>query len=172
VWESNPPVPARGRDAETVIPNIDLRMGKHRARILGAALYDPKSLTPVSETNAAEELVLRVTFANDALEPGTRMIFGYMICTPRGEEIGGLNTRMAEFAVAAPARGASSTVKASIRLPDLHRAHYAFTIAIASEDPEGVIEVEDRVENAIVFQVANDREVVGWMRLPTSFALE
>ena len=161
-----------GLPAETTIPNVDLRMGKQRARIVGAALYDPQSLTPVTASRAGEELVLRVTFTNESLEPGTRMIFGYMICTPRGEEIGGLNTKMVEFPMEGPARGASATVKAGIRLPDLHPGHYALTIAIASEGLADAIEVEDRVENAMVFQVLNDREVVGWMRLPTSFALD
>jgi hypothetical protein len=157
---------------ETLVPNPGLRMGLQRARITGAGLYDPRTQAAANEARAGDEILLRVTVTNDTLPAGARMIFGYMLTTPRGEEIGGLNTRMVEFAFAAPESGAGTTIAARIRLPDLHPAHYALTIAIASESDAGRVEIEDRVEKAMVFQVLNEREVVGWMRLATSFALE
>lgn len=157
---------------ETRIPSPNLHMGKQRARLLGIGLYDPSTMAPVGDARAGEDIVLRASLVNADLEPGTPIIFGYSVMTPRGDEIGGLNSKMAEFTFRAPPRGAKANVRARIRLPDLFPLHYAFTVAIASEWPDGKIEVEDRYESALVFHVVNPRQVVGWMRIPTEFEVE
>ena len=170
---ANEPQTARPEVAvERVIPNSDRRMGHGHCRLLGIGLYDSASATRTSEVRAGETILLRASFENTALEARAPLVFGYVVTSPRGEELGGLNTHMSGFEIAAPTKDGICTVVARITLPALHRGYYALTVAVASYGPDGGIQVEDRVENALVFHVVNDQEVVGWMRLPTSFEVE
>ena len=164
--------PAHALAGETRVPNADRRMGSLACRITGVGLYDAQALGPAVEVDSGGRLVARLSFRNESLEAGAPLVVGYMICTPKGEELGGANTRMADVAIAAPAPGGIATVRIHISLPQLHGGHYALTVAVASQAPDGKLRVEDRIENALVFAVVNPREVVGWMRLPTEFALE
>jgi homopolymeric O-antigen transport system ATP-binding protein len=169
------PVPTAApaqRAPETIIPNVDLRMGFQRCKLTGVGLYDGAMLSSVSEAKSGGELTIRVSYANESLPAGAALVLGYVLCTPRGEEFGGVNTRMKNFAVAAPRQGATGTLRMHVSLPVLHAGHYALTVAVASLTAEGEVQVEDRVENAIVFQVLNDEEVVGLLRFPTSFEVE
>jgi lipopolysaccharide transport system ATP-binding protein len=165
-------VPSAQFAPETLIPNVDRRMGLRRCRLTGVGLYDPDTMEPVTDAQSGGQLTIRVSYVNEALEPGTPLVIGYVLCTPRGEEFGGVNTRMKRFDLPAPARGAVGTVRMRITLPVLHAAHYALTVAVASISREGETQVEDRVENAVVFQVLNDEEVVGLVRFPTTFEVE
>ena len=160
------------RGPETRVPNADRRLGARGCLIRGIALYDPASLAPVAEARAGEPILVRLTWRNESLEPGTALVAGYMICTPKGEELGGANSLMEDVAIAAPGLGETTTLRLSLTLPALHAGHYALTIALASRAPSGELRVEDRIENALVFTVLNDREVVGWVRLPSAFAVE
>jgi len=168
--------PAAGGPArmapESTIPNIDRRMGAQRCRLAGIGLYDSESLAPISEAHSGGEVTLRVSYLNEALEPGSRLVIGYVLCTPKGEEFGGVNTRMKGFDVPAPRQGGVATIRIRVSLPVLHAGHYALTIAVASLMGEGEVVVEDRVENALVFEVLSDQEVVGLLQFPTSFELE
>jgi lipopolysaccharide transport system ATP-binding protein len=169
------PEPAEGTSRmppESTIPNVDRRMGGERCKLVGVGLYDSGTLAPRSEVESGGEVTIRLSYVNESLEPGTRLVLGYTLCTPKGEEFGGVNTRMKGFEVAAPLRGETATMRMRVSLPVLHAGHYALTVAVASLLGEGEVHVEDRVENAIVFQVLNDQEVVGLLRFPTTFEVE
>lgn len=168
--EADDSAPSLGPERE--IPNIDRRMGRQRCRITGLALYDPRTFTQITEAESGGDVLIRVSYANHALPAGTGIVAGYVLCTPRGEEFGGVNTRMKNFGISVPPPGGSGTLRIRVTLPVLHAGHYAITVAIASMMGEAELQIEDRVENALVFQVLNDEEVVGLLRFPTSFELE
>lgn len=156
---------------EIVVPNVDRRMGSHGCRILGIGIYDASSGAPISLAVAGEEMLIRISIVNVSVTPGTPLVVGYEVFTPRGDNLGGLNTRMAKFDVIAPAAGATFTIRASLTLPFLHHGHYAITPAVASEI-EGGLKIEDRIENALVFDTSGDIESGSWIRIPTKFRLE
>jgi hypothetical protein len=54
----------------------------------------------------------------------------------------------------------------------LHSGYYALTVAVASALDAGPVQIEDRIENALVFPVHSDEEVVGLLRFPTTFEVE
>lgn len=169
---NSPPMEASSPEQpEAVVPNSDRRMGSQRCRVEGLGLYDAKSRQRISVVRPGEELAVRISVSNAALEPGTPLVIGYEIFTPRGENLGGVNTLMENFPVHAPAVGGMITLNAKVALPVLHRGHYALTVAVAARR-DGNTVIEDRVENALVFEILGQREVVGWLRFPTSFRVE
>jgi lipopolysaccharide transport system ATP-binding protein len=159
------------RAPESVIPNTDRRMGAGRCRIAGVGLYEGDSLEAAAEARSGGEIAVRISYVNESLEAGAPLILGYVLCTPRGEEFGGVNTRMKHFDVPAPQPGATGTLRIRVTLPVLHAGHYALTVAVASLVGDEV-QVEDRIENALVFPLVNDQEVVGLLRFPTTFEVE
>lgn len=166
------PAPAADRTPpETSVPNVDRRMGSQRCRILGIGLYEAATGRRVASVRPGSELLVRISVQNVSLEPGSPLVVGYQLYNPKGEDLGGVNTRMERFAIAAPAPGAVFTLAARFVLPVLHRGHYALTPAVAVESAEE-LKIEDRIENALVFDVEGGVEVVGMMRFPTAFALE
>jgi lipopolysaccharide transport system ATP-binding protein len=156
---------------ETSVPNSDRRMGSQRCRIVGIGLYEAGSGERIAVVRPGSELSIRISIENVSAEPGSSLVVGYEVFNPRGEDLGGVNTRMEGFQVEAPAQGAVFTIKARFTLPLLHHGHYAVTPAVAM-DEAGELKIEDRIENALVFEVLGEKEVVGWMRFPTSFQLE
>ena len=161
-----------GAHPETVVPNSDRRMGGQRCRILGIGLYDAEGVERIAVARPGEELSIRISVENVAVDPGTRLIVGYELFTPRGENFAGMNTRMAELALSAPPLGEHFTLRARVRLPELRQGHYAVTPAVATNVSDEVC-IEDRIENAVVFEVLGGKDMGGsWMRLPTTFAIE
>jgi len=156
---------------ESIVPNSDRRMGNLRCRIEGVGLYDARSRRRISVVRPGEDMALRISVSNVSLEAGTPLVVGYEVFTPRGENLGGVNTLMENFTLPAPDVGVTFTVNARISLPVLHRGHYALAVAVAARlDTE--LAIEDRIENALVFEILGEREVVGWLRFPTSFRVE
>jgi len=156
---------------ESIVPNSDRRMGNLRCRIEGVGLYDARSRRRISVVRPGEDMALRISVSNVSLEAGTPLVVGYEVFTPRGENLGGVNTLMENFTLPAPDVGTTFTVNARISLPVLHRGHYALAVAVAARlDTE--LAIEDRIENALVFEILGEREVVGWLRFPTSFRVE
>ena len=160
------------RPPESVIPNADRRMGTGRCRITGIGLYDGESRVAAAEARSGGDMTIRLSYVNESLDAGAPLVVGYVLCTPRGEEFGGVNSRMKQLDVPAPAKGATGTMRIRVTLPVLHAGHYALTVAVASLIGENEVQVEDRIENALVFPVLNDQDVVGLLRFPTTFEVE
>jgi homopolymeric O-antigen transport system ATP-binding protein len=172
VGRSLPVDALKRREPESTIPNSDRRMGGQNCRIVGLAVYGPDDRQPLSVARPGKDVLIRISIANVSVKPGTPLIVGYELFTPRGENLGGMNTLMAGFSVEAPAPGKTFTINARASLPFLRHGHYAFTPAVATH-VDGRIGIEDRIENALVLEILGEMEVGGsWMRFPTSFALE
>jgi len=163
--------PLKDGSPEKSIPNADRRLGNRACRLLGVGIYTPTTYESVLELKSGGEFLLRMSFINESLEAGSSLTIGYAMCSPKGEEIGAVNSAMERMEILSPAHGLVFTVRAHIVLPILHRGNYALSIAVTAESEAGV-EVLDRVENAIVFYVAESSPVVGLMRFPTTFAIE
>jgi homopolymeric O-antigen transport system ATP-binding protein len=156
---------------EMVIPNIDRRTGSQRCRVLGIGMYDSSGVERTSEVKSGGDFLLRITLINESLDPGTPLIVGYAIRTPRGEEVGAVNTSMERVDIVAPPIGIPTTICALVTIPLFRPGDYSVSPAIASGDGENPHN-EDRVENAIVFKVVCRDRVYGLIRFPTLFSIE
>lgn len=156
---------------EQIIPNVDRRLGERRCQILGLGLYADGGLQPIVEVSSGGSFLLRLSLINDSLAAGTPLVLGYALRSPRGEEIGGVNTAMEGIHIAAPEIGETMTTRTRISLPLLQRGSYALTVAIAVDDA-GITLPEDRIENALVFTITETLPVVGLMRFPSEFSIE
>lgn len=156
---------------EMHIPNILGRIGDQQCSFVGVNIYNPDSKEAIREIQSGESLLLRVSAANKSLMASTSLVVGYALRSPKGEEISSVNTHMEEIAVSAPEKGSTVTVSALITLPMLHPGNYALSVGIASMEDDAV-KIQDRIENAIVFQVVGIREIVGMIRMPTHFTVE
>jgi lipopolysaccharide transport system ATP-binding protein len=159
------------RAPESTVPNSDRRMGGQNCRIVGVAVYDPDDRQLLSVARPGKDVLIRISIENASVKPGTPLIVGYELFTPRGENLGGMNTLMGGFGVEAPAVGETFTINARASLPFLRHGHYAFTPAVATHI-DGQIGIEDRIENALVLEILGEEVGGSWMRFPTSFALE
>jgi lipopolysaccharide transport system ATP-binding protein len=157
---------------ENSVPNSDRRMGGQACRILGVGLYDSVRRESVAAVRPGGEMTIRISLMNESVAPSTPLIVGYELFTPRGENLGGFNTLMGGFELAAPHVGEAFTIAARVTLPFLRPGHYAITPAVATHS-DGEIEVQDRIENALVFEVLAEKDVGGsWMLLTTKFSRE
>jgi len=168
-----PVSPPSGRlPLEVVVPNSDRRMGSQGCRIMGVGLYDVEGRQGVTAVRPGGDMTIRISLTNESVTPPTPLIVGYELFTPRGENLGGLNTLMAGFELAAPKIGEAFTIVAKVTLPFLRPGHYAITPAIATH-LDGQVVIEDRIENALVFEVLAEKDVGGsWMLLATKFSRE
>lgn len=163
--------PIKASQAEQHIPNTDRRMGDQSCRLVGVGMYDPATLEGITEIKSGGDFILRMSFLNESLEPGSSLVVGYALRSPKGEEIGAVNSEMERIVVFAPIAGETVTVRAHISLPIIHQGNYALSIAVATTKVAG-LEPLDRVENALVFRVTESASVIGLIRFPTVFAVE
>ena len=163
--------PIKTSQAERHIPNFDRRLGDQSCRLFGVGMYDPATLEGITEIKSGGDFILRMSFLNESLEPGSSLVVGYALRSPKGEEIGAVNSEMEKMEVLAPITGEVVTVRAHISLPIIQQGNYALTIAIATAKKAG-LEPIDRVENALVFCVTASTSVIGLIRFPTVFTVE
>lgn len=156
---------------ETVIPNVDWRLGSQRCQLIGVALYDGSGSRQITEAEQGADIVLRISVVNRSLEAGAPLIIGYTIRNPRGEEICAMNTKMEEVDIPAPKAGQAMTLRIRISLPVLHFGDYSISPAVATEVNSEIV-IEDRVENALVFKVLSGMHVYALMRFPSEFSVE
>lgn len=154
---------------EQHIPNSDRRLGDQSCRLVGVKIYDSATHDELAEIKSGKGFLLRMSFLNKSVEPGTSLIVGYALRSPKGEEICAVNSSMEKIEVLAPDQGDIITVRANITMPVLHQGDYALSIAIARSSG---LEILDRVENALVFRVSTSMEVIGLIRFPTAFSIE
>lgn len=168
---AEPAAPIQAQQPEMSVPNIDRRIGARACRITGIGLYGNADASRISAARPGQQIVIRISIVNESLPPGTPLVVGYEIFTPRGDNLGGQNTEMADFGIEAPAIGKIFTIRAKVTLPMLHHWHYAITPAVAS-GTSGALTIEDRIENALVFEVLRESNIAGLMLLPTDFSLD
>lgn len=156
---------------EQRLPNIDRRLGDRSCVIVGAGLYGP-DMEPTKGVVGGADAVLRITIENRSVGTGNRLAVGYILRTHRGEELASTNTKIERVDIPWRPIGERLTIRLRITLPMLHPGSYAFSPTAGYIRPDGEIVIGDRVENAIVFEIASDTEIHVLMRLKTEITIE
>lgn len=156
---------------EQHIPNVDRRIGVGCARIVGVGVYDSTREFKVTQCKNGSDVVLRISVCNERLAPGSELIVGFAIRTPRGDEVAALNSQMLGNDVPCPPLGGVVTVSIRITLPLLHPSDYSFTVAVATQEGAEKI-IQDRIDNSIIIRVFSDIEIIGLTRIPAEFIVE
>ena len=164
------PQPKAGPDwprHESVIPNIDRRIGDGSCTIMGVGLYNAagKRLPHVS---GSEEIVLRVTIRNESLDPDADAIqTGWILRNAKYQEIAATNTGTEGVELPLPNPGEMITVAHKIHLPCLKPGSYSFTVGASFLDDTGGPVAADRIFNATVLDVTTAKRVHGLIAFDT-----
>lgn len=156
---------------EEHIPNIDRRRGDQRLRILGVGLYDDSGESISSATHGSS-VTLRISVENAGFTSPTEWIPGYILRSPRGEDLASSNTIREEQTLEPLAPGERRTLRMRIQLPLLHEGTYAFAPTLSAVDSSGTVEISDQVDAAILLKVVADRRVSCVLAMPTAYELE
>ena len=117
-----------------------------------------------------KEIVLRISLQNNSLPMICPAISAYVIRAPKGQELASTNSMSQEGIILDwgwPPNGIVNC-QFKIQVPYFHPGAYSITPTLAYEDPNGLLVVADQVENAIVFDIVEEKKVhvVDW---PTEF---
>lgn len=147
---------------ETVIPNVDVRYGNHKAEISGIGVYDERGHR-INSVEGGQTILVRISvvFHQDVSQP----IVGFMMKNRIGLYLTGTNTLMEGCRIPTRSKGSICTAEFRIRLPVLSTGNYSLAPAIA----EGTLEdyaMCDWIENAYVLEIMTTKLVHGLLRLP------
>ena len=164
--------PENGVNApETVIKNMDRRLGDQLITIEGASLYD-EELLPIAHSFNEKAVILRVTVRNNSQRHFEAPVIGYIFRDARGRELASTNTLEEEFELPNLAPNDLITLRMKVSLPCFHPGSYSFTPTAAYVERSGNIIVSDRIENAVVFDLLSEKKIHVLMRFATIFQME
>ena len=157
---------------ELSIPNMDRRTGDQACSIKGVGLYDVE-MRPICSTVNDSEVMLRLSFVNNELNPLHPYAAGYILRNYRGEEIASTNSviEQSDLGVAGD-RGEIVTARMLIDIPILHPGSYSLTPTLGYINDYGDIKLGDRIDNAIVFEITSDWELHTMMKLRSKIVRE
>jgi lipopolysaccharide transport system ATP-binding protein len=147
----------------TTIPNVDLRHGDGRARILGIAVLNEQG-QPAGMLEPNSKCILRISAqANEWVSSPN---IGFMMRNHMGLDFAGSNTLREGYELAPMGPGDTVTVDFHLELPDLYPTHFSFSPAIADGNLVNYKNC-DWIENAIVLQMGHgEGQVYGYLHLP------
>jgi lipopolysaccharide transport system ATP-binding protein len=144
----------------STIPHIHNRFGAGGAEIQGIVLLSPEGAA-VNEARAGEELRLLVSVrVKEDLE---NPIIGVTVRDRLGAEVTATNSSYEGVTLPAMSAGTVVTVAFGIKMPELRPGSYSISPAVAS----GNIwehKIEDWIDNAYIFDLAETNLVYGMMR--------
>lgn len=167
VHEKNRPFVAH----ETTIPNIDRRTGDQSCSIVGIGLYNT-AMEPICATLNDTEVVLRMTIRNNFTDRSVQFDVGYTFRDFRGLDISSSNNTVTDTDLGLCPPEALVTVIMTIQLPILYPGQYSFSPSIGYIRSDGTLIETDRIQNAIVFEIASASKVHIGMRFKTEFKLD
>ena len=156
---------------ETLIPNIDGRLGSQECQIVGVGLYD-ESMNRIGYTLNERAVILRLTIKNNLHSADRPLFVGYIFRNSKGQEIASTNSQIEKVPIGPLPQRAYLTARLRIQLPCLHPGSYAFTVTAGYIGDDQVARTSDRVENSIVFDMLSDRRVHVMMNFPTTIEVE
>ena len=162
---------SQGLGIEKTIPNIDRRLGDQRSEIIGVGLYD-ENMNQIVLTHNEKVVILRMTIKNHSLEENTHVTCGYSFRNSKGQDISSTNSQIEGKDIKIKDKDSYLTVRLAVMLPCIHPGSYAFTVSTGYIGQDGEIKVSDRIENAIVFDVASDKHVHVLMSFSTDISIE
>jgi lipopolysaccharide transport system ATP-binding protein len=114
---------------------------------------------------------MTVTNAGPSREAG-RWLTGYVLRNVRGEDIAATNSETEGFPLPPLEQGAERTVVIQIEIPRLLPGSYSFTPTVGYRADDGSLQLADRIDNAIVFEITAARRVHCQISLVTRFHIE
>jgi hypothetical protein len=152
------------------LPSGDGRYGERKLEIIGMLLSSENG-SPTSTVIWNEVICLLLEIKNNDLSPGQSIGCGYIVRDNKGIEIASTSTWFDSVEMLAPAQGDSLRVLIEITVPMLHPGHYSLTPSVSSiPEGEGPV-IQDRILNAIIFEVTTTQQIVTPIRLATKFAV-
>jgi len=139
----------RSATTESIIPNIDKRLGDQSCTFLGIGTYDD-NMNPIKSIRHGEFMILRATIVNNSLPVNTPCLFGFIIRNSKGIDIASANTEIANFILPLPSPGQSITFRARFQLPLLHPDVYSLNISLTCNGISS-----DHIANALQFEVTS-----------------
>jgi len=170
-FDTAPEMTDSGLPIESNIPNIDRRVGNQKCRIHGVGLYDD-DLNQINTVTDDQRMIIRMTVKNQDLAPDQKIVVGYIFRNSKGQEIASSNSQIEGHDFTAMSPGSYKTFRMRLKLPLLHPGSYAFSLALGYLSENSDVIIADRIENALVFDVAATKEVHVMMRIPTEFSAE
>ncbi len=152
------------------LPAGDGRHGAGALEITGMLLSDARGL-PASMVGWNEVICLLLEIQNKDVSPGQAISAGYIVRDGKGIEIASTNTQWHDVEVFAPARGGFLRVLTEVTIPMLHPGHYSLTPSVSSISEDQKHVVQDRILNALIFEVTTSEEIVTPMRFATKYSV-
>jgi lipopolysaccharide transport system ATP-binding protein len=146
------------------------RDGNRKMVIEDAVLLNEEYIK-VSQVTSGKPLSLGLTIKNNSIEPGTKLVVGYVLKNIRGIDISSSNNELEGFEIPAPKRGGKFQLEISFMLPFLHFGQYALTISLGSRDSSGGMEGYDIQENLLRFELLETKKCFVLMTFETSYRL-
>ena len=156
---------------ETLIPNIDRRLGDQKCEIIGVGLYD-ESMNRISSLLNDKVVILRITIQNHLIDAKTALAVGYIFRNFKGQEIASTNSQSEKQIIKPIPEGTYLTIRMKIILPCLHPGSYTFSVTAGYIGQGEEIMLSDRIENAIAFDMVSDKRVHVMMNFPTTIEVE
>lgn len=152
------------------LPSGDGRYGERKLEMVGMLLSKVNGM-PTSTVLWNEVICLLLEIRNVNFPPGQRIDCGYIMRDNKGIEIASTNTWFESVEIFAPARGDSLRVLIEITVPMLHPGHYSLTPSVSSDhEGEGPV-IQDRILNALIFEITTTQQIVTPIRLATQFSV-
>ncbi|MFZ5698840.1 MAG: ABC transporter ATP-binding protein [Pseudomonadota bacterium] len=152
------------------LPPGDGRLGAGALEITGMLLSDARGL-PAGTVGWNEVVCLLLEIQNKDVPPGQAISTGYIVRDGKGIEIASANTRWQDVEVFAPARGGFVRVLIEVTIPMLHPGHYSLTPSVSSIAGDQKQVVQDRILNALIFEVTTSEEIVTPIRFATKYSV-
>lgn len=156
---------------ESFIPNNDVRGGDKSLEILGVQIYNSKWIV-ANSFQWGEKLQLRISLINRSITIGTRISSGYIVRDHRGIEIASTNLIYENIYLYSDGPDTIKTLTFSIEIPMLHSGAYSITPSVGYVAESGQIQIADRIDNAVFFEVVVSKEVVCILNFPTTIQIE
>ena len=148
----------------------DGRYGERKLEMIGMLLSNVNG-SPTNTVGWNGVICLLLEIKNNTLRPGQSIGCGYYLRDNKGIDIASTSTLFESFEMFAPAQGDSLRVLIEITVPMLHPGHYSLTPSVSLIQEGGTPIIQDRILNAVIFEVTTTQKIVTPIRLETRFSI-
>ncbi len=153
-----------------ILPSGDGRCGERKLEMIGMLLTNEDGL-PTSTVVWDGVICLLLEIKNNELTSGQNIGCGYILRDNKGIEIASTSTWFDSVEMFAPAQGDSLRALIEITVPMLHPGHYSLTPSVSSISEGESPFIQDRILNALLFEVTTTQQIVTPIRLATQFSV-
>jgi lipopolysaccharide transport system ATP-binding protein len=164
------PLTENDPNCKLILPAGDGRFGERKLEMIGMLLSNVNGM----QTNTVawnEVICLLLEIKNVSLPLGQHIGCGYILRDQKGIEIASTSTWFESVEILTPGQGDLIRVLIKISVPMLHPGHYSLTPSVSSDHEGEVIIIQDRILNALIFEVITTQQIVTPIRLATQFSV-